>query len=313
VWDRLTGFTHPNDPANRGPTWFSRSVDGGKTWDPDARMIYDPGADAQTVSNEIVVLPSGVLVNLFVGIAQNSTQHPSSTIEVLRSPDHGDTWPDHIVVDKADFVGAVDPKNGKGIRSGTVVPSIAADAQSGALYVVWEDARFSSGQHDGIVLSRSVDGGITWSAQPVQVNQTAASAQAFTPVVSAGGGSVGVSFYDLRNDDGDASHLYATGWLAVSNDGGVTFHETQITPRFDLATAPEAGGYFLGDYHGLVHAGGAFLPLLGAAHDGDMTNRTDIFFRPASAPPAATEPLADVALSLFRGARERWRFDTLFK
>lgn len=313
VWDRLTGFTNPSSPTNTGPAWFARSRNGGVSWE-TARAIYDPGLDAQTISNQIVVLPgSGVLVNLFIAVTQNSSQHPASRVEVLRSPDHGDTWPDHFVVDKAEFVGAVDPKNGRGIRSGTVVPSIAVDAQSGALYVAWADARFSNFQHDGIVLSRSTDGGATWSQQPVQVNQAAPAAQAFTPVVSAFAGSVAVTFYDLRNDDSDPSHLYATAWLALSTDGGQTFRETQITPRFDLATAPEAGGYFLGDYQGLVHAGGSFLPLFAAAHDGDAGNRTDIYFRPAGAPAIAADSVAQAALSRFRGGRERWRFGTLFK
>lgn len=313
VWDRLTGFTHPTSPTNTGPTWFSRSRNAGLSWEA-ARAIYDPGMDAQTISNQIVVLPgSGVLVNLFIGVRQASSQQAVSTIEVLRSPDQGDTWPDHFVVDKAEFVGAVDPKNGKGIRSGTVVPSIAADPQSGALYVAWADARFSSFQRDGIALSRSTDGGATWSQQPVQVNQAAPATQAFTPVVSAAGGSVAVTFYDLRNDDSSPSHLYATAWLAISADGGQTFRETQITPRFDLAIAPQAGGYFLGDYQGLVHAGASFLPLFAAAHDGDTANRTDIYFRPAGAPAIAAGSLAQAALSRFRGARERWRFGTLFK
>ena len=310
VWDRLTGATMPDPTLATGPTWFSRSLDRGLTW--QTRQIYDPGADAQTISNEIVVLPSCARVNLFVGITQNSTRQPVSTLEVLRSTDRGDSWSQPLVVDRAEFVGAIDPKNGKGIRTGSVVPSVAVD-ETGTLYVAWADARFSNFQRDAIVLSRSIDGGQTWSAQPVQVNQAAPGAQAFTPVVSAAAGAVAVTFYDLRNDDADPSHLYATAWLAISTDGGQTFRETQMTPRFDLSIAPDAGGYFLGDYHGLARSGSGFVALFAAAHDGESANRTDIFFRPANAPRVGSEPVAQAALSLFRGARERWRFDTLFK
>ncbi|MGZ6125577.1 MAG: hypothetical protein ACXWLR_11495, partial [Myxococcales bacterium] len=54
VWDRLTGFTTPTNPQNTGPAWFARTTDRGLSWEP-ARSIYDPGPDAQTIANQIVV------------------------------------------------------------------------------------------------------------------------------------------------------------------------------------------------------------------------------------------------------------------
>jgi hypothetical protein len=41
-----------------GATWFSRTTDGGQTWEP-ARPIFDPGGNSQTIGNQIVVLPDG--------------------------------------------------------------------------------------------------------------------------------------------------------------------------------------------------------------------------------------------------------------
>jgi hypothetical protein len=310
VWDRVTGFTNPSSPSNRGPAWFARTTDAGFTWSAPV-AIFDPGADAQTVSNQIAVLPDGALLDGLMVITKNSSQNPLSHVTILRSADKGLNWSAPIDVAAAEFIGVVDPKTNKGVRSGTVVPSLAVDPASGAVYVVWEDARFSGGARDGIALSKSSDGGLHWS-QPVQVNQAPA-AQAFTPVVSVSAGEVGVSYTDLRNDDpNDKSRLLATHWLAVSADGGNTWQETQLVSPFDLQNAPFAGGYFLGDYEGLVHSGASFLPLFTVARDGDQANRTDIFFRPADAPPLARSPV--VALeSMFRGARERWRFGTLFK
>ena len=54
VWDRLS-------TDHLGPTYFSRSADGGATWQ-QARAIYDPGLTNQTISNALVVLPNGTLV-----------------------------------------------------------------------------------------------------------------------------------------------------------------------------------------------------------------------------------------------------------
>src|SRR4051794_18653556 len=140
VWDRLTGTSIKNNPQGTGPVWFARTTDRGETWEP-ARPIYDPGPDAQTIGNQIVVLPDGTLVNVMTVITQNSSAQPVATLQIVRSADRGVTWsasPASIAVE--DLVGAVDPKNGIGIRSGGIVPAIAADAASGALYVVWEDS-----------------------------------------------------------------------------------------------------------------------------------------------------------------------------
>ncbi len=316
VWDRLTGATNPTNPQNTGPTWFARTADGGRTWEP-ARVIYDPGADAQTIANQIVVLPDATLVNLMTVITKNSSPSPDYALAVIRSADRGLTWssPAPVVADDQ-FVGAVDPKSGRGIRSGSVVAGIAADHGSGAIYVVWEDGRFSGKAHDGIALSRSVDGGATWSA-PRQVNAQAPGAQAFTPAVAvADGGRVGVTFYDLRNDNlADASRLTVTQWLAVSGDGGATFAETLVGAPFDLKAAPIVDGpaYFLGDYQGLAHAGAGLLPFFVAVPDG---GNATAYFRPADAVGLAPNPLELAVLGvqqIWRGARERWRFDTLFK
>ena len=89
----MSGLTGPN--ANqRGPAWFARSTDGGETWEP-ARPIFDPGGNAQTIGNQIVVLPDGTLINGFIRI-QNATaplvRDERLRIAVMRSPDRGLTW-----------------------------------------------------------------------------------------------------------------------------------------------------------------------------------------------------------------------------
>ena len=279
VWDELTGQTNPNSPSNLGPTWFARSTDGGASWEP-ARSIYDPGADAQTIGNQIVVTTDGTLINVLSLITQNSSPTPKTTIAVLRSTDRGLTWSSSpVIVAEAEFVGVFDTKSQNAVRSGDVIPAIAA---GDALYVLWEDARFSGGARDGIAFSRSADAGLTWSL-PAQVN-LAHAAQAFTPAASLSpGGKLGVTYYDLRNDDPkDGDHLMTTAWLATSTDGGKTFVEQPLAPPFDLRPAPFAQGYFLGDYEGLVHAGESFLPFFSMTNPNDG-GRAEVFFRPAPA------------------------------
>jgi len=315
VWDRLTGFTIANNPLGTGPVWFARTTDGGESWE-TARQIYDPGPDTQTVSNQIVVLPDGTLVDLLVVITENSKPAPKATVSVLRSTDRGVSWSTAAIpVGDAEFVGVNDPKNGRGIRTGSVVPAIAVDRANGALYVAWEDAQFSKMERDGIALSKSTDGGLSWSKPPLQVNGAPA-VPAFTPALAvASNGSVGVTYYDFRNDDpSDSGHLMVTQWLATSTDGGATFADTMMGGPFDLRSAPlEHGAYFLGDYQALVSAGSVFLPFFVAVPG---SGPSSVYFRPAGAATVGRGVLSvarSEAQQLWRGARERWRFGTLFK
>ena len=283
IWDRLSGDLTPGATDGRGPAWFTRSTDAGQTWE-TARIVYDPGQNQQTISNQIVVLPDGTLVDLLVILRDMNQRNSPADIAVLRSTDKGDTWSAPIIVSSSQAVGVVDPKQPTvPIRSGDIVPDIAVDRQSGALYVAWEDARFSGGSREGIAVSASTNGGISWSPQPVQANGAPAT-QAFTPVLAAANGKVALLYYDLRNDNpGDDTHVLATSWLAISSDGGATFTESAASQPFDIRTAPRTDeGYFLGDYEGIVPSGATFVPFFAIANDGVTTNRTDMVVRPAA-------------------------------
>lgn len=278
VWDRLAGLTGPPALAT-GPAYLARSTDDGLSWEAPA-VLHDPGPDAQTISSQIVVAPDGTLVNLLILILQSSQVAPLVEVAVLRSADAGLTWGAPITVADWRSVGVVDPAGGRVVRGGDIVPGIAVDRASGHLYVVWQDGRFSGGVRDGIALSRSLNGGVTWSA-PVRVNGDGG-APAFTAAVAvAGSGRVGVGYYDLRPDAAwDAALWPATRWLATSDDGGATFTEAPVGGPFDLRRAPQVPGYFLGDYVGLVGGDATFTSLFAMTRAGAGPEGTDLFAWP---------------------------------
>jgi hypothetical protein len=274
VWDRL-------QQGGGGPSFFARSTDRGITWEA-ARSIYNPGASFQTIANLVRVLPNGTLVNVFMQLPNSGSASPA--IYVIRSTDRGVTWSSAILVSLAGPLGAEDPDTGTPIRDGSIVPQMAV-APDGTLYVAWQDARFTQAR-DAIALARSTDGGLTWST-PVRVNADPG-VWAFTPQVHVReDGVIGVTYYDLRSNTADTATLPADFWLARSSDG-VNWTETRVSGAFNLATAPFAGGYFLGDYTGLVSAGTTFVPFY-AKTTGNASSLNDIFVARVGAGASALE------------------------
>ncbi len=263
IWDRTASISTPAQLA--------RTTDGGLTWE-TSRAIFDPGRGAGAYSNQITVLPTGVLVDLTI-LAMNQ----GSSIAIIRSQDHGQTWSSPIAIATDRAIGTVDAKTQMPVRTAGL--DMGVDPGSGAMYVVWEDARFGAGQREGVVMSKSTDGGNSWSA-PVQLNQ-APQVQAFNPAVAVNaGGAVAVTYYDFRNDTSDPAILITNCWRLVSRDGGNTWTETALAGPFDMLSAPNAGGAsFVGDYQGLVPSGLDFLAFFVMANSGNVANPSSVFSR----------------------------------
>ena len=300
VWDRLVFPSSERasvvaglrSSSLRGPIWFNRSTDGGTSWEAP-RQIYDPGQQDQTLANQIVVLPApaGTLVNLFAEDRnQNSKKLRGWNVRVLLSSDRGVTWSGPIQVSRLRTIGVTDPESGDDVRTGDTVPDIAVDHTSGALYAVWQDARFSGFANDSIAFSQSLDGGQTWS-DPVKVNKTPTSIstgnqQAFTPSVDvADDGTISVTYYDFRNNTGAASlltdywivHCHPTTPAACTNPSNWGNEIRLTNSSFDMRQAPLTDtGFFTGDYEGLASAGNDFTPFFSQPHGSDPSS---VFFR----------------------------------
>jgi BNR/Asp-box repeat len=289
VWDRLQAPSHSPDAALkahafRGPTWFSKTTDGGKTWS-TARPIFDPGQNSQTIGNIVVVDPrTGKLYDFFDQFS--TTGSPKFTprgdsVSFITSTDGGATWSKASVVSDEQTVLDVDPNTGAALRTEETLPSVAVDPVTGELYVVWEDARFTGGAVNQAVISTSTDGGATWSA-PAPVS-TPSGTPAFTPTVAVNAnGSVAVTYYDLRNlPSGDTSTLPTDVWLKTSPRGGSAFGpDTHVAGSFNMLVAPSAGGFFVGDYEALGVIGSSFLPFFVQTNCTDNSctgNRTDVY------------------------------------
>ena len=141
-----------------GPIYLARTTDGGATWEP-AREIYDPGPNAQTIGNLIVVPPNGNVIDFFVDILPNGALR----LALLRSFDKGLTWetsPTIITTISDSSNGTITPDLQESVRDGNILFSVTADRTNGRLYIVWQDTRF--GSVDQVAFSQSSDNGSTW-------------------------------------------------------------------------------------------------------------------------------------------------------
>src|SRR5947209_20320173 len=74
VWDRTAN--------HRVPVWFSRTLDGGRTWAP-ARQIFDQGDGRAEIGSIIVPLVNGQLLDVFT-LIYNYDSHPTYDVAASR-------------------------------------------------------------------------------------------------------------------------------------------------------------------------------------------------------------------------------------
>jgi hypothetical protein len=233
------------------PTFLSRTTDSGVHWE-TPQIIVPTAPNEATLGNVVVVnRQSGALYNFFTFFDANG----AASAELAISTDNGSTWGGRQVVSNEDIVSIFDPRNHfLTVRSGAIV-SPAIDPNSGQLYVAWEDARFNGDLNDQAVISTSPTGLTgSWSA-PSQISPPG-DPGAFNPMIDVNQlGQVGATFYDIRNlkPSTPTSILPTDTWFRRTDGPGVVFGHEEHLGRYNILMAPVAiGGFFVGDYEGLV-------------------------------------------------------------
>ena len=227
--------------------FFARSTDGGATF---SKPIPVPGAGFSIAP---VVDTAG---NVFVASVHCSGGGPPcpggtrGTILVAKSTDGGVSFAAPTVA--AEVTTDPNPFPGNAFLSEDFTPiswHLASDARG--VYIVWDD--FGTGDAN-VLLTRSVDGGVTWST-PIQVNDVSAGQQ-FLPDIASSGGVIGVIWYDSRLGqlpNGTITSLDV--FYAQSTDGGASFSKSvRVTSQSFDPNLVEFGE---------VDGGAAFIPFIG--------------------------------------------------
>src|SRR5581483_8707999 len=139
----------------------------------------------------------------------------------------------------------------------------AVDPSSGTIYAVWEDNRFrSTGTLNDALISRSTNGGITWT-KPTRINRdpTDSEINHYNPTVAVGaGGRVHVAWRERdESGGGPLDEPFIDTFYAESYNGGKTFTKplrvNHVSPDMSYG-AFSRGGAFEGDYNQVASAGG---------------------------------------------------------
>jgi hypothetical protein len=254
--------------------FLSRTTNGGRTWSPARTPFVLPGKQ-QSFADKILVLTDGTLLTVFGATRpqpQFSTTHTfvgGTTVMVSRSQDAGATWTRPALVSRIPSNPSYDPNTGRG-DGFSITPTAAAAGPRTSVYIAWQ--RTYSARSSVIVLMASGDAGLTWQSHHV----IAEAAQAFQPAVAVQhDGTLGVLFYDYRNNKPGGTSAITDVWFRRSDNGGVTWSEEHLGGPFAINDAPRA---VVGDYQGLAALPSSFAAVFAMAKPEAVGAPTDIFF-----------------------------------
>src|SRR5262249_31743652 len=279
VWDQLVGpvdnpavLAH-NFQSFTGPTYFAKTTDGGATWS-QSKIILPMRQRQQSIANVIVVGKGDVLYDFFTLITAtgpnsgpNSTAPHGFAIAFMKSTDNGNTWSDPHIVQQIDDLTVTDPNTGAPLRTADFDAAPTVDPTTGQLYLVWQDARDTAGKNHKngwarLLYTTSTDGGDSWS-DPLLVSDSPDGISAMLPAIAvASDGTVGLTYYDFLTLTPDNTTTLPTDiWFKSAPRGGslADAAEKHVTGPFNFLAAPNAGGFFVGDYEGLAANGTSFV------------------------------------------------------
>lgn len=261
--------------------FLSRTADAGRTWSAPARIQTPLGQSL--VADKLFAFADGALLlvceQLPTRVEQILNRNAPSVLVAMRSADKGKTWSSPVKLSEIPRRGFPhDPEQGEpGGEQGRIltgeVPTASA-GPNGTAYVAWADVTAKDSAR--ILLSKSADDGVTWSAPQSVVN---VATQTFLPTLATtSDGTLGLTWLDFRNDKTSDTELTTDIWFAHSHDQGGTWRQTHLAGPFDMRRAPEHFGHYVGFVQGLAALrdgfGAAFIQTKPRAIEGP----SDVYF-----------------------------------
>ncbi len=264
TWTQFDTYGDP-DTSQKSNILFSKSSDRGITWTIPVRLNEVPGncvdSDSTVEGAVPAIGPNGEIYTSWAGPAG---------IVFDRSLDGGATWLDHDIFVN-EMPGGWDYAI-PGIYRANGMPVTCCDLSTGprrgTIYINWSDQRNGVTDTD-IWLSKSTDGGTTWS-NAIRVNNDPPGRQQFFTwmTVDQSTGYIWIVFYDRRNYLDNRTDVF----LAVSKDGGDSFTNFKVS---DSPFIPNANVFF-GDYTCISAHNGVVRPIWTRLDGSDLSAYTAI-------------------------------------
>ncbi len=241
----------------------SHSTDGGATWKQTALGVKQNYPVVNQFS-DIAVAKDGTVYVSFQRCTANGPADDCggtmATMLVVKSTDGGNTWSQPMTISTpmlapdtgCGFYGCV-PNTGERLSN---IPVIAADDSSnrgaGDLYEI----DYSYGTYCKVEVTRSRDGGMTWS-NPLGIAPASDKHDQFFQWISTNPqGIVGATWLDRRNDPANVSYEEFGDFFNPST--GMRSSNVQIASQLSNPNNDGFGGTFMGDYTGNTFAGFSF-------------------------------------------------------
>jgi len=250
------------------PVLFAYTDDGAANWSVSAQINNPP---QRCVGGEIAIATDGTLVVCWAA-ALPASPFTEDYAGFASSTDGGASWT--VLENAFDMNGIMGTFPEKANIRVNGLPRIAIDNSGGSrdgwIYIVSGEKNIApAGSDADILLHRSTNGGLTWSAG-VRVNQDAVSngkLQYFPAVHVDGAGGLNVLYYDDRNTTSDSAAVF----LSRSTDGGVSWVDYQVSDHtFQPLPIGGLGQGYQGDNIGMTSVGDTLWPVW-------MDNSTGIY------------------------------------
>jgi hypothetical protein len=232
------------------PIMVTFSADGGTTWSTPNQLsaAHNNGTVGGRQGSAVRTGPDGTVYVFW----EDGDNKVGNKMVVASSSDGGVSWTRPR--DIAPVRDIADPIPGANFRTDSFL-SAAVDQRDGAVYAAWSDATGAAGH---IVVTRSADKGVSWSA-PKTVSAAANGYAFFQGLGVAPNGRVDVGYQALK---ATSTTTYGTGnatidsYYTKSTDGGATWSapvKVSSTPSDPAASAQNnLARQFWGDYNTLV-------------------------------------------------------------